>query len=185
MLPVLLAAAISGCKAYAAPAALFPYGPAPAGVEPSSWHRKMIQEAGYSGVVTLVFRIPDKISRRPGAPMKVTIWVQAQDLQNRRLRADRFVIGTDHPEIKERKRMNGLLIFRIQDRITGEFWDITYKESGTPPVLLPHSMRGTFVHSPASFKEKRTDQSTESRAFGTSGISAAEQPRMPEASGMR
>ncbi len=34
-------------------------------------------------------------------------------------------------------------------------------------------------------QSKRTDQSTESRAFGTSRISAAEQPRMPEASGMR
>jgi len=34
-------------------------------------------------------------------------------------------------------------------------------------------------------KTKRTDQSTESRAFGTSGISAAEQPRMPEERGIR
>ena len=37
----------------------------------------------------------------------------------------------------------------------------------------------------AKKKIKRTDQSTESRAFGTSGISPAEQARMPEASGMR
>lgn len=36
-----------------------------------------------------------------------------------------------------------------------------------------------------TIKKHRTDQSTESRACGTSGISAAEQPRMPEASGMR
>jgi hypothetical protein len=142
-------------------------------------------EAGYSGMITLVYRLPDKISRGPNAPMKVTIWIQAQDLQDRRLLVERFVIGADHPEIKERKRMNGLLIFRIQDRITGEHWDITYKESGSTPALIPHSLRGTFVHSPATFEKKRTDQSTESRAFGTSGISAAEQPRMPEASGMR
>jgi len=32
---------------------------------------------------------------------------------------------------------------------------------------------------------KDANQSTESRAFETSGISVAEQPRMPEASGMR